>query len=186
MDGRGIPVQHFPFHPRTALLDGNGRHTLQQRLADAPSPEFRMNEEVLEIKPRAAEPGGIVEEVKCKTRGRAVLFRNQAGIVGVIAETVAEQVLLGRYHRAGVAFVSRKGVNEGQDGAHVCASRGADRGCHNMIVECDLRHNRRCAWNVTIVLESRTVVMGSIIEIRKHATCGRTPSSHPMGYCAMA
>ena len=66
VDGRGVPVEDLPLQAQAALFDGNGGDPLQQRLADAEAAKFRLNEQVFEVEARAAQPGGVVEEVEGK------------------------------------------------------------------------------------------------------------------------
>jgi hypothetical protein len=74
VDGGSVPVEHLPLQAPAVLLDGDGRYLLEQRLADSQAAKFRLNEEILEVEPRAAEPCGVVEEVEREAGRLAVVL----------------------------------------------------------------------------------------------------------------
>ena len=69
-------------------------------------------------------------------------------------EAVPQQVLLGRNDRVRLPLVRRQRANEAQDGTDVRAGRGPNRSCHNIIVECDLRHNGPAALDDSMIPEA--------------------------------
>jgi len=62
LDRALVPVEHRPFHPRTATLQGEPRQVPEQRFADALATVFGAHEQVLEIQARAAHEGRVVVE----------------------------------------------------------------------------------------------------------------------------
>src|SRR5690606_21356463 len=86
LDGGTVPVQHRPFEAPAAVQQCQLRQVPQQHLASALSALLRRDVHVLEIKPLAAEPGGIVEEVDGIAHGVAVQLTDQGAGAGGGAE----------------------------------------------------------------------------------------------------
>ena len=113
VDGRRIPVENLPLQAQATLLDGDCGYLLEQRLADAEAAELRMDEQILEIDSRPAQPGGVVEEIEGKAGGLAVVVGDQAGIEGVGAKAIAQQAFLGGGNRIRFPLEGGQGANKG-------------------------------------------------------------------------
>src|SRR5208337_4748043 len=133
-----------------AFLYGDGGHLLQQRLADSQPAKLRMNEQILEINPRAAQPGGVVEEVEGKTRRLAVSIGYKAEIEGVSAKAVSKQVRFGGNDGLRCALIHCECANEPQNQRNICRGCGTNRGCHKAILGCDTGHTQPPARRTTM------------------------------------
>src|SRR5581483_1775055 len=140
VDSRRIPVQNLPLQTLAALLDGDCRHLLQQRLADAAAAQFRLYEEIFQVNARPAHPGGVVVEIERKAGRSSVVLGNQAFIKGVRAETVAQQPLFRGGNCVRRPLIRGQGADKGKNLFYVCRCGRANRRSHASILECDTRH----------------------------------------------
>jgi len=75
LDGGRVPIEHGPFHPGAAALRGGARQFAQQRLADAAAAHRGADEQVLQVQPPPALPGGEVVKEEGQSGGLAVDLR---------------------------------------------------------------------------------------------------------------
>src|SRR6202008_4172493 len=137
LDGRDVPVEHFPLQAGTAFFDGYGCEALEQCFADAETAKFGENEKVLQVKAGPAEPRGIVEEIEREACRQAVGLRYEAEIKRIRAEAVTEQVGLGDHYGVRLAFIGGQCANENQNLRDVRWGSRADRSRHLFILGCD-------------------------------------------------
>ena len=125
VDGGLVPVEHVPLQTGAAFFDGCGCDLIQQRLADSLAAKFGKHEEVFKVQ-AGALPCGVDREIEREACGLAVFFGDEAFVVGLRAEAVAQQLLLGDLDGVGLAFVLGESANEGEDERDIGSGSWAD------------------------------------------------------------
>src|SRR5882724_12686384 len=125
-DGWRVPLEHLPVQPPALLPHGDPRQLDEQALSDALASEPGADEEVLQVHPPAAQPGGVGVEIEGEAGRRELPLRHQAEVPGRGAEPVRQEVLLGGHHRMWLLLVLRELANELEDLGHVSRLRLPD------------------------------------------------------------
>src|SRR3954464_6870990 len=112
---RLVPVQHLPLEPPASFADGDPGKLAEERLPDSVAPMSRKDEKVFQVQTRPPEPGRPVVEVEGEAGRLSVPLAEEDVEAWRIAETIPEEVRLGRHHRAGGAFVGCELAYESQN-----------------------------------------------------------------------
>src|SRR3954467_2618837 len=76
-DGGGVPVQHGPLHPQTALIQCAAGEIGEDRTADAMPARVGVHEDILNVQLRPAVEGADAVVPKGEADLRALPFRDQ-------------------------------------------------------------------------------------------------------------
>src|SRR5256885_2785159 len=104
-DGELVPVEHRPVDAAAIPIDRNARELAQKSESNSVFPEGRLHEEIFEIDPTLAEPGGVVVKVKREPGGLVPEVRDQDLGGWAVAEKCFGEVLLGDRGLARLRFL---------------------------------------------------------------------------------
>src|SRR5881394_1015632 len=104
-DGEIVPVEHRPVDAAAIPIDRNARELAQKSESNSVFPEVRLHEEIFEIDPALAEPGGVVVKVKREPGGLVPEVRDQDLRGWAVTEKCFGEVLLGDRGLARLRFL---------------------------------------------------------------------------------
>ena len=133
LDGRGVPVQHPPLDPGVPTIHRDLGQCRQQRLAQAGATMLGLDEEVLEVDPVDAFPGGEVQEVQREADDLALDLGDQRVRGWLWSEQRGPEVLRGGLDGLGRPFVVGQLADELEDGFDVGLASLADGRMHGLI-----------------------------------------------------
>ena len=109
----------------------------EESFAEALATKFRTHEQVFEVEAGFCKEGGVVEEIKGETGGRAVSCESEdasgsGARGGVSGKKSSTECLGGSDDFMREFFVVGEAVDELQDYGYICSGGGTDRGRHKL------------------------------------------------------